>query len=127
MAVADRGAVRVVLALRADDVLDLFLKRLGQHAEPEALAAREQALLRGVDELAERCLNSRKERKLLRLPSLTTSKTDTALIGGFLLSRGPISRTPRSQSDRTRREDRFYGLRDNLRTRPMGRRYPQLA
>lgn len=53
-----RAALRVVLALRADDFDDLFLKQLGEHTEPDADAQGEQPFLRRADQLAERLLSS---------------------------------------------------------------------
>ena len=46
VAVTHRDPIGVVLALRADDLDDLLLHQLGQHAEPDADAQREQPLLR---------------------------------------------------------------------------------
>ena len=46
MTVANRGPVRVVLALRAHDIVDLLSHQLLQHAEPDTDAQREQPLLR---------------------------------------------------------------------------------
>ena len=68
VAVADRGALGVVLALRADDLIDLGLHQLAQHAEPDTDAQREQTLLRRSDELAQRLLNARRQRQLPRRP-----------------------------------------------------------
>ena len=59
VAVADGDAIGVVLALRADDLVHLLLHQLAQHAEPDADAQREQALLGRSHELPERLLNSR--------------------------------------------------------------------
>ena len=64
MAVAHRGAVPIVLALRADDLAYLLLHQLGHHAEPDAHAQREQPLLCCVDELAKRLLHSSRQREL---------------------------------------------------------------
>ena len=66
VAVTHRGAVRVVLALRADDLVDLLLHQLGQHAEPDADAQRQQPLLRRPDQLAQRLLHTRGQHGLLR-------------------------------------------------------------
>ena len=60
MTVADSDAIGVVLALRAHDVAHLLLHQLAQHAEPDADAQREQALLGRSHELPERLLNSRR-------------------------------------------------------------------
>ena len=57
VAVTHRGPVGIVPALRADDLVDLGLHQLVQHAEPDADAQRQQSLLRGAGELAERLLH----------------------------------------------------------------------
>src|SRR3954452_16018796 len=64
MTVTLRRPVGVMLALRADDLVDLELHQLMHDAEPNADAEREQALPRCPDELAERLLNLRWERTL---------------------------------------------------------------
>ena len=66
MAVAHRGALRVVLALRADHLDDLLFHQLGEHAEPDADAQREQPLLRSADQLPERLLHPRRQHGLRR-------------------------------------------------------------
>jgi len=50
---AHRRAIRDVLALRTHHLVDLSLKQLVQHPEPDADAQRQQARLRGASELAE--------------------------------------------------------------------------
>src|SRR5581483_1000955 len=55
---------RVVLALRADDLVDLELHQFVHDREPDADAEREQALPRCTDELAERLLDLRRQRPL---------------------------------------------------------------
>jgi len=54
VAVANRGADRIVLALRADDLVDLRLHQLVQHPKSNPDAERQQSFLRGAGELAER-------------------------------------------------------------------------
>ena len=66
VAVTHRDAVRVALALRAHDIVDLLLHQLGQHAQPDADAQRQQPLLRGPDQLAQRLLHTRGQHSLLR-------------------------------------------------------------
>jgi hypothetical protein len=56
--------LRVVLALRADDIVDLLLHQLGEHAEANAHAQRQQSLLRRVHQLPERLLHPRRQREL---------------------------------------------------------------
>jgi hypothetical protein len=46
VAMSDRVALGVPLALRAHDLVDLLLHQLAQNAEPDTDAQREQALLR---------------------------------------------------------------------------------
>ena len=58
VAMANRGAVGVALALRAHDVVDLLFHQLGEHAEPDADAQRQQAFLRCADQLAQRFLHA---------------------------------------------------------------------
>jgi hypothetical protein len=64
--VPHRSALRIVLALRADHLVDLLLHQLGEHAEPDPDAQREQPLLRRVHELAERLLHPRRQPELTR-------------------------------------------------------------
>jgi hypothetical protein len=54
----DRGALRDVLALRPDDLDNLFLEQLGVLAEPDTDRRGEQPLLRRVDQLAQCHLNA---------------------------------------------------------------------
>src|SRR4051812_7039895 len=53
MAMAHRSAIRVVAALRADDLVDLGLQQLVQHPQADADAQRQQPLPRRASELAE--------------------------------------------------------------------------
>ena len=66
VAVTHRDAVRVALALRAHDIVDLLLQHLGQHAQPGRDTERQQPLLRGPDQLAQRLLHTRGQHSLLR-------------------------------------------------------------
>src|SRR5208282_1248464 len=59
-----RRAIRVPLAPRTDDLLDLPLHQLMHHAEPDTNTQREQSLLRRAHELAERLLDLRWKRTL---------------------------------------------------------------
>jgi hypothetical protein len=54
VAVPDRSPLRHVLALRADDRVDLRLQQLVQHADPDTDAQRQQPFLRRAGQLAER-------------------------------------------------------------------------
>jgi hypothetical protein len=57
-----RRSIRVVLALRADDLVDLALHQLMHDTEPETKAEREPPLPRCPDEPTERFLNVRRQR-----------------------------------------------------------------
>jgi hypothetical protein len=57
VAMAHRGAVGDVPALRADDRVDLGLHQLVQHPEPDPDAQRQQPFLRGAGELAQRLMH----------------------------------------------------------------------
>jgi len=113
VAVTNRDAAGVALALRANNITNFFLHQLGQHAEPDADAQRQQPVLRGPDQLAQRLLHRRRQRQL---------PTGVLLLlygahGGSSCPRGLGWRLSRSQRERTRREDRhfkFYEPRDNL-------------
>jgi len=59
MAVAHRHPAGIVPALRPDDLVDLFLHQLGQHAQADTDAEREQPLPRSPDQFAERFLHPR--------------------------------------------------------------------
>jgi len=82
MAVTDRDAVSVMLALGTHDLRDLEFHQLMHDTEPDSHAEREQALPRCTHELAERLLNFRRQRTLRRLP-----RRDD-LGGGYLLHGG---------------------------------------
>ena len=87
VAVTDRDAIGVVLALRADDLVDLELHQLVHDAEPDADAEREQALPRCPDELAQRLLDPRWERTLRRLAGSCRPRWQVPSSRRFLLSR----------------------------------------
>jgi len=111
-AMAHRGPVGVVLALRADDLLDLVGHQLAEHAEPDRQG--QQRLFRRAAQLAQRLLHPPRQH-LKALPA--------DLPVGLVLY-GPHAVLLSSQRSRTRREDRhlkFYELRDNLRS-PRSRR-----
>src|SRR3954465_1032486 len=57
VAVADRGAVGIVSALRADDLVDLGFHDLVQHAQADTDAQRQQPFLRRAGQLTQRVLN----------------------------------------------------------------------
>src|SRR5439155_18219516 len=106
-------ALRVVLALRADDLDDFLFQQLGQDAEADADTQRQQPLLRRADQLPERLLHT------LRQHDLVTRLGERygALHGGSSLSIFPITRHAPKRSGReggTADLRKFYELRDNL-------------
>jgi hypothetical protein len=64
MAVTHRRPLRELRVLGPNDIVDLGLEHLAEHAEPDADAQREQAVLRRVHQLAERLLHARRQREL---------------------------------------------------------------
>ena len=110
--------IRVVPALRADDLLDLSLHQLVHHTQPDPDAQRQQPLPRDPDQLAERLLNLRWERPLQRLRGRDDLRAGYLLHGGSSCPLGlGFSRPERSQPERTGQEDRhsnFYENSDNL-------------
>jgi hypothetical protein len=100
--VAHRRAVGVVLALRPDDLLDLFLHQLGQHAKANTDTEREQPLLRRADQLAERFLHAHGQHSLRSQPG-RGERYDCFLHGGSSLLI-LADRLERSQQERTRPE-----------------------
>jgi hypothetical protein len=116
-AVTHRGPLRIVLALRAHDLIELRLHQLMQHAQPDPDAQREQPLLRGAGELAERLLHRARQLLDALLAGHDRGSRYGPHGGWSSCPRWTCSHSPRSQPDRTRREDRrlkFYELRDNL-------------
>ena len=113
MAVALGAAVASVLALRADDLVDLGGHQLVQDTEPDADLQHHRALLRCAGQLAESPLD---EVGQLASPVLFSHGD---LLGRYVppvLDAG-LRQPARSQRERTRREDRrlkFYGLRSML-------------
>jgi hypothetical protein len=126
--VPDRGAVRVVLALRADDPVDLGLQQLVQHAEPDAHAERQQPLLRRARQLAQRVLHPLRQPLDATFADLHVGIVIYGLHAVLLSSRTWFRRLSRSQAERTRPGGppsfKFYELRDNLSPRTPTRRAP---
>jgi hypothetical protein len=73
-----------VLALRPNDLVDFLLHQLGEHAEPDADAEREQPLLRSADQLPERLLHTQRQHRLRREPG-RGERYGYLLHGGSLL------------------------------------------
>jgi hypothetical protein len=80
--VANGDAVRLVLALRAHDVVDLELHQFVHDGKPDTHAQREQALPRCPNELAERLLDLRWERTLSNLRGRDDLRAGYLLHGG---------------------------------------------
>jgi hypothetical protein len=55
VAIPDSGAIRVPLALRSHNLVDLLLQHLGQNAQPDADRQRQQSFFRCPNQLAQ-CL-----------------------------------------------------------------------
>jgi len=109
--------VAVVLALGADDLVDLERHQLVHNAEPNADAERQQSLPRCPHQLAERLLDLRWQRTLRPLQRGHDRRRGYLAHGGSSCPRGLGWRLSRSQRERTRREDRrskFYEIPDNL-------------
>jgi hypothetical protein len=64
--VANGGTLGVVLTPGADDLVDLFREQLGEDAQPDPDAEREQSLLRRADELSQSCLHAGRQGELAR-------------------------------------------------------------
>src|SRR4051794_38881254 len=77
VAVTLRRPIRVVLALRTDDLVDLEFHQLVNDTEPDTHAQREQALLRCPDKLAQRHLDLQRERLSDASKVVTTFGADT--------------------------------------------------
>ena len=58
MTVPDGLALRIALALRADNLVDFLLQQLAQNTEPNAHAQREQSLPRRPNKLPQRLLHA---------------------------------------------------------------------
>ncbi len=65
MAMPDRGPLRIPLALRADQLIDLPLQQLSEHTEPNLHAQREQPLPRSPNQLPQRLLHALREHGLI--------------------------------------------------------------
>ena len=103
VAVAHRGPLRVPLPLRADDILDLLLHQLAQHAEPDTNAQREQSLLRSPNQLPQRLLDTHRQNSFLR----GRLRDRYVLIhGGSSFDLGRIAAHAPNQSGRGRRDRR---------------------
>src|SRR5664280_243570 len=101
MAVTHRGAPGDRRVLGAHDLVELGLHHLAEHAQPDAHAQREQPLLRGSRQLPQRLPHPQRQ-----TPGTAVLLLHYGLHGGSSRLNGLISHSPRSQRDRTRREDR---------------------
>ncbi len=118
MAVPHHATAGIVLALRANDRVDLSLHHLVQHSEPDADQQRQQTLLRSTGQLSKRLLHPlRQPVRVAPSSEATSARVDTAVIatvpavlvtsirtrhGPKLTERGGRTAAPR-----------FYELRDN--------------
>ena len=115
VAMPDRRPLGVVLALRADDIVDLLGHQLLEHAKPDADAQRQQPFLRCPDQLAQRFLHALREHGLI---AGRLSDRYVATHGGSSLIFGGSPRTLPSGADAaggTAVTSKFYETRDNLR------------
>ena len=114
MAVPHGGPIRVPLALRAHDLVNLLLHHLGQNTEPDADAERQQPFLRCPDRLPERLLDALREHGLI-IDRLRDRYV--ALHGGSSFDPGRSPVTLPSGTDAaggTAVTAKFYEPRDNL-------------
>ena len=117
MAVAVCGAVGVVAALRAHHLVELLLHQLVKDPQPDTDRQREQSLLRGAGELAERFLHTRGQRALRLLLSGRDGRDRyVALHGGSSFDLCRITAHAASGSGRGGGTAvfKFYELRDIL-------------
>ena len=98
-----RRPLGVPLALRTDDIVDLLVHQLLQHAEPDADAQREQPLLRCPDQLPQRFLHALREHGLI---TGRLSDRYVATHGGSSLDLCRIAANAPNRSGRGRRDRR---------------------
>ena len=103
VAVTHSHALRVVLALRADDVIDLLLHQRAQHAQPDTDAEREQPLLRSPNELPQRLLHAHRQNSFF--PGRLRDRY-VLIHGGSSFDLGRIAAHAPNQSGRGRRDRR---------------------
>src|SRR3954451_11769059 len=106
MAVTHRPTARIVLALWAHDLIDLGLHELVQHPQADADAQRQQPLLRGAGQLAQRLLHPLRQPHARQLIAADLIARYGPHRGGSSCPRWTCSHSPRSQRERTRRENR---------------------
>ena len=104
VAVTDRGPLRVPLALRADDLVDLLLQQLSEHTEPDLDRQRQQSLLRRPHQLPQRLLHALREHGLIadRLRDRYVARHGGSSFGSW------PDRPSRSHQERTGRRDRRH-------------------
>ena len=103
VAVPDRRPLGVVLALGADDVVDLLGHQLLEHAKPDADAQRQQPFLRCPHQLAQRFLHALREHGLI---AGRLSDRYVATHGGSSLDLWRIAANAPNRSGRGRRDRR---------------------
>jgi hypothetical protein len=120
VAVADGAALRVVLAPPAHDIGDLLLHQLGHDAEPDTDRERQQPLLRGAGQLAERLLHPLRQLRRLRAGRHGGDPINQYLLhgGSSCLEWTSITPDAPKRSGRGRRDRRlkFYALRECAQT-----------
>jgi len=109
--VTNRGALRVVLALRADDVDDFLFQQLGQHAEPDADAQGEQPFLGRADQLPERLLHALRQHDLFvaRLRERYVAPHGGSSLSIFRITRHAPKRSGREGGTADLRSSTSYG------------------
>src|SRR5581483_9021425 len=121
VAVPLRRPLRIMLALRADDLVDLQLHQLMHNAEPDADAEGEQPFPRCPDQLAERLLDLRRQHPLGRRRGRDDRRPGYLPHGGSSsLEWTSATQNAAHGSGRGRRDRRsnFYEISDNLRHPP---------
>src|SRR5204863_9147667 len=114
MAVTHSAPVRIPLALRADDLVDLLFQHLGQHAEPDAHAQCKQPFLRCPDQLTKRLLHALREHGLIvgRLRDRYVATHGGSSFGSWRIAHHAPTRSGRAGG--TAVTSNFYTRRDNL-------------
>jgi hypothetical protein len=112
---ADRSPIPIPLPRGADQLLDLMLKQLPEHTEPDLDRKREQPLLRSPDQLPHRLLHALRE----HASSLIASATGTLHFTGSSFDHVRIAHHAPTGSGRaggTAVTSKCYEPRDNLST-----------
>ena len=103
--VTDRNAIGVMLALRADNLVERLLQQLGQNTEPNPDRERQQSLPRCPNKLAERLLDALRQDAL---PQRRLRDRYVPLRGGSSFDLRRIARHAPNRNGRARRDRRLY-------------------